>query len=251
MQDLQRAILNQVASGQISASEGAARLESLGVEAPAATPPPPVMPSAPAGRAVKVVTRFGGVSIVGDPSVDFAVAEGPHQARQDGDTIVIEHSLLGMDDSFTFGGVRRAVVGADRDELNVRMNPELALTATVQAGTLRIEGVHGAINGDVQAGNCSVRGFRGPINLAVQAGDLEANGLLDSGSSRCRCAMGSMRIELEQGSSVSISARSKLGQIEIDGATRPGRAGREVIVGDGKGLLDIECTLGDVTVYAL
>jgi len=254
MQDLQREILNQVASGQISAGEGAARLEALAAEPPAApatataTAAPPV-----AGRAVKVLTRFGSVEIVGDPSVSFAVAEGAHRARQDGDTLVIEHSLFGTDDSFTFGGMRRAVVGAtsQRDDLIVRMNPDLALTASVQAGTLKIEGVHGAISGDVQAGNCSVRDFRGPINLVVQAGDLEATGRLDSGSSKCRCAMGSIRLDLEKGSSVSISARSKMGQIEIDGATRPGNDGRRAIVGDGKATLDIECTLGDVRVNAL
>src|SRR5581483_1228000 len=252
MKDMQREILTQVAAGTITAAEGAARLEALGAE-PAPAPPTPVLEAPPAeGKAVKAVTRFGSVEIVGDPSVSFAVAEGAHRARQEGDTLVIEHSLFGTDDSFTFGGMRRAVIGAsERDDLIVRMNPDLVLTASVQAGTLRIAGVHGAINGEVQAGNCSVRDFRGPLNLVVQAGDLEASGRLDTGSSRCRCAMGSMRLDLEKGSSVTITARSKMGQVEIDGATRPGSGGRQAIVGDGKAALDIECTLGDVRVYAL
>ena len=251
MNDLRREILNQVATGTISAAEGAARLEDL-VEPAASTPPPAPAPQATPGRAVKVISRFGSAEIVGDPSVAFAVAEGAHRARQDGDTLVIEHSLFGEHDSFTFGGLRRAVTGLDsqRQELTVRMNPDLALSAIVQAGNVRIEGIHGPVTGEVQAGNCTVRDFRGPINLVVQAGDLEAIGRLDHGASKCRCAMGSLRLDLEKGSSVRITAKSTMGQIEIEGATRPGATSREVIVGSGEATLDIECTMGDVKVNA-
>src|SRR5579885_873292 len=146
MKDLQREILTQVSTGTITAAEGAARLEALGAEPAAAPAPAPPLPSptAPEGKAVRVVTRFGSVEIVGDPSVSFAVAEGAHRARQEGDTLVIEHSLFGSDDSFTFGEARRVVVGAsERDDLLVRMNPDIALRATVQAGELEIVGVHG------------------------------------------------------------------------------------------------------------
>src|SRR5579872_5217362 len=104
MKDLQREILSQVAGGQITAAEGAARLESL--EAPpepvtaTAAPPAPVLPAASATRQVRVVSQLGSAEIVGDASVAFAVAEGPHRARQEGDTMVIEHSLIGGDQSF-------------------------------------------------------------------------------------------------------------------------------------------------------
>lgn len=251
MKDLQREILNQVATGTITASEGAAKLEALGEPAPS-TPPPLPTPQLEPGRAVKVVSRFGSAEIVGDPTVAFAVAEGAHRARQDGDTLVIEHSLFGADDSFTFGSLRRGVKGPDANgsDLRIRMNPDLALTVSVQAGSVRIDGAHGAISGEVQAGNCVVRDFRGPLNLVVQAGDLEATGRLDTGSSKCRCAMGSMRLELEHGSSVRISARSTLGEISIDGATQPGSTSREVVVGSGQATLALECTMGDVRVNA-
>src|SRR5437764_4662310 len=156
MRDIQREILNQVATGSLTAAECAARLESLVAPAPP-TPSPISGPPLAQGRAVKVISRFGSVQIVGDPSVAFAVADGAHSARQDGDTLTIEHSPFAADQSFTFGGLRRAVTGPGlRDDLTVRMNPDLALSVIVQAGNVRIEGMHRPTTGEVQAGNCTV-----------------------------------------------------------------------------------------------
>ncbi len=85
MKDFQREILSQVAAGTLSAEEGAARLEALEVSQPSAvaTQMPAPSPTGGATRLVKVVSQFGSAEIVGDPSVAFAVAEGPHRARQD------------------------------------------------------------------------------------------------------------------------------------------------------------------------
>src|SRR6202171_5113557 len=106
MNNMRREILTQVAAGTITAEEGAARLETM--ESPA--PPVSAAPIPPTGRQVKVVSQFGSAEIVGDPSVAFAVAEGPHRARQQGDTMVIEPQPFDDDDSFSFGGSRRIVV---------------------------------------------------------------------------------------------------------------------------------------------
>src|SRR5438445_13733693 len=100
MKDLQREILTQVAAGTISAEEGAARLEALESPAPASIATD--SPASEAVRHVKVVSRFGNTEIVGDPSVTSAVAEGPHRARQYGDTLVIEQSPVNEDTSFEF-----------------------------------------------------------------------------------------------------------------------------------------------------
>ena len=93
MNDQRREILNQVASGTITAEEGAARLEALESEA-AATEAIPAQPPAPSTgiRQVTVNSRFGNTEIVGDPTVATAVAEGPHRARQDGDAMVIDQN---------------------------------------------------------------------------------------------------------------------------------------------------------------
>lgn len=257
MNDLRREILIQVASGTITAEEGAARLDSL--EAPMPPAPAPVATGLK-GRHVKVVSQLGSADIVGDPSVAFAVADGPHRARQEGDTMVIEHQPLDEDESFAFGsgGSRHRVLinGAtiQRRKLTVRMNPDLALTADVQAGNVRVDGVHGPIISEVQAGNLKVSDFRGTLDLVVQAGNVAASGRLDRGASKVRCEMGSVKINLEKGSSVRISAHTTMGKVAIEGAgaelAGAGRSGRDVTIGSGAATLDVECTMGSVKVSA-
>jgi len=259
MKDMRREILNQVAGGTISAEEGAARLEALeqpasasGAAAASVAPPPQPVLTGATVRKVKVVSQFGAAEIVGDPSVAAAVADGPHRARQDGDMMVIEHQPFEESDTFTFGhgGDRRIVVNGfdwQRRKLVVRMNPDLELITTVQAGNVKVDGVHGPITTEVQAGNCVLADFRGPLNVSVQAGSITANGRLNHGASKVRCEMGSAKIHLEKGSSVRITARTQMGKIAVDGALVGGE-GNEVTVGAGEGALDVYCTMGNVKV---
>jgi hypothetical protein len=244
MKDLQREILSQVAAGTISAEEGAARLEALDSPPPAeirAVPPPP---PAPGIRQVTVNSRFGNTEIVGDPTVASVVADGPHRARQEGDTMVIDQSFMTGETSFEFNRpyARISIPGLDTDKkLTVRMNPALALRTRVQAGNLHIQGVQGAITSDVQAGNCIVDGFEGPVNLSVSAGNLEAKGRLDGGTSVIRCQMGEVKVDLDRTSNVRITAHTTLGKVAVDGVS-------DQVVGTGAGNLEISCTMGDVKV---
>jgi hypothetical protein len=263
MKDLQREILSQVAAGKITAEEGAARLESLDS---VQTPPPAEPVSAPvttqsggeSARRIKVISQIGSAEIVGDPTVAYAVADGPHTARQEGDTMVICQAPFEENDGFVFnhGERRLAVTGFDfhRRKLTVRMNPKLALFASVQAGSVRIEGVQGPIAAEVQAGNCQVSGFRGPLDFVIQMGNLSASGQLDGGASKVRCEMGSVKINLEKGSSVRVTARTTLGKVSIEGEGSDGvvlgQTSKDATIGSGAGTLDIECTMGNVRVSA-
>jgi hypothetical protein len=244
MKDLQREILTQVASGAISAEEGAARLEALESETPA-EPAPPIAKAPPAGiRQVTVNSRFGNTEIVGDPTIATAVAEGPHRARQDGDTMVIDQSLVSGETSFEFNRpyARIAIPGFDsHNRLIVRMNPALALRTRVQAGNLRITGVKGPITSDVQAGNCVVEGFAAPVNMSVSAGNLEADGRLDGGTSAIRCQMGEVSVVLDKTSNVRMTTHTTLGKVAVEGV-------KDQVVGTGAGTLEISCTMGDVRV---
>ena len=264
MKDLKREIINQVAAGTISAEEGAARLDSLeSVESASAAgvsrPAPPAFPPVPSStRRVRVTSAIGSAEIVGDPSVAYAVADGPHRVRQDGDTMIIEQGPLDEHDHFSFSrGDRRALIDSidfGRRKLTVRMNPDLALAVHVNAGSLRIEGIHGAITGEILAGSCKISDFASPVDLSIQAGNLTANGRLAGGASRIRCEMGNVTINLEKGSSVKVTARTTLGKVAVDGSGGEqiilGQSGKEVTVGAGAGSLDIECTMGNVRVSA-
>jgi len=127
--------------------------------------------------------------------------------------------------------------------LRVRVNPDLPLEVESQAGKLTIRGVHAPIRAEVQAGSTDIVDFRGPLDLSVQAGSVRARGRLDHGASRIRCEAGGVRIRLERGSSVRVSARATLGKVQFD------NDGSEPwVIGGGEGTLDISATMGSVRV---
>jgi hypothetical protein len=251
MKDIQREILSQVAAGTLSAEEGAARLEALEAE-PAVPSAPRASVTADAGAGVKqvrVFARLGNTEIIGDPSVSYAVAEGPHKARQDGDTMIIEQSPLDGEVGFEFsrpeGRIRIPSVDIG-GKLTVRMNPALALAAKTQAGNLQINGVKGAVTAEVQAGNCDIADFRGPMTLKVMAGNITARGRLDSGASSIRCQMGEVRVVLDRASSVRVRARTTMGEISFENVEPAGKS--EVTIGSGAGTLDCDCTMGTIRI---
>ncbi|HMC91241.1 MAG TPA: DUF4097 family beta strand repeat-containing protein, partial [Allosphingosinicella sp.] len=112
----------------------------------------------------------------------------------------------------------------------------------------RIDGIHSALTAEVQAGNCRVNDFRGPIRLRVVAGNVEASGQLDSGASSIRCNMGEVKVSLARRSSVSITARTTMGDVAIEGEGITHSGSNQARLGDGAGTLDIDCTLGSVRV---
>lgn len=265
MDDKKREILNQVRAGTITAEEGAARLDELAAEASAKEAPRATgvatagssSPSTVTAKSVRVLSQFGSAEVIADPSVDVALADGPHKARVDGDTLVIEHVPFQEEDTWTFGvaGRRIEINGLDwktRRSMKVRMNPSLPLFANVQAGSLRVDGVHGPITAEVQAGSCTVNDFRAPLNVVTQAGSFTGSGRIDSGTSKVRCEMGSIRINLDRQSSVRITARTTMGKVSIDDDTGEraisGSGGKEVTVGSGTGALDVEGTMGSVRI---
>jgi hypothetical protein len=154
---------------------------------------------------------------------------------------------------------RWGLLGAFRrfgEELTIRMRPDLPLDATVTAGSLKVAGVTGPLRVAVAGGSAGLDEFRGPLDLSVEAGSVKGSGLLVSGSSRIRCQAGSVRIHLERGSSVKVRARAELGNVILPGDAEGerwlagGGAAREVTVGDGAGLLEIESNMGSVVVSA-
>lgn len=271
-------MLERVARGELSPTEAASLLEELESQAqeprperdprdwaadwaeqPESTSPAPPTTEPGAAR-IRVVRTIGSADIVGDPTVREAVADGPHVARREGETLVIEgqDDAFGMGPGFQFGWhqgppnphrMRRHGRGfrwGDDNPLRVRVNPDLPLEVDAQAGKLRIRGVHGPIRANVQAGSTDISDFRQALDLNVQAGSLVARGRLDQGASRIRCEAGSVRIHLERGSSVRVSAHATLGKVRL-GSADPRTPW---IIGSGEGTLDIDATMGSATVTA-
>lgn len=251
--DRRRQILEFVASGQVTPEEAAQLLESLPPDA-AADPdthqnPPPAVEEAPANPdpdgvvTIRVRSNCRAVSIVGDPDVHTAIAEGDHTARIEGGVLTIE-STLDRAPGFAFmrtPGMRArtmARVGAQHVRpLNVRMNPDLALDTQMDAGSMTIRDVHGPIRAHTSAGALRIQGFTSPIDLRIAAGSATAHGRIDHGTSRVECDAGKVSIRLTPDSSVDIRGRVNLGQLNA-----PDR------IGDGDGELQIVANLGAVDV---
>ena len=245
MESRRRQILHQVAAGSLSPEQAAAQLDEAGGQ-----------PTSGPGQIarVRVVRQLGPTQVIGDPGVIEAVAEGPHTARREGDTLVIEGEPQGVGFSF-FPGQRLGFpfgLGSEPQAVRVRMNPRLALDIDVQAGTLRVAGVKGPIHANVQAGSTSIDGFQGPLTISLQAGSVRASGCIVEGASRIRCEAGSVFLHLDRGSSVRIRARSTMGRVTLPGGggrTRP-VSDVEAVIGDGRAGLEIDNTMGSVRVSA-
>jgi hypothetical protein len=126
------------------------------------------------------------------------------------------------------------------------MNPDLALDAEVQAGSLQTVGVHGPIQALLEAGSAALSDFAGPLDITLKAGSLRGTGVLNQGSSRIQSQMGSVRLHLAGGSSVRVRAHSSLGSVQL----LDGRSGSEAVVGAGEASLDIESAMGSVRITA-
>jgi hypothetical protein len=260
--DPRRAILSAVADGSLSPQEAAERLHALAHpdEAPAAEPAVTPPPAGGEGVVrVRVEASARKVEIIGDPGVREAIADGRHEAWRDGDTLVIdgewhsesEREMFGRGFSFERG--RAAVmIGIKQRSLVVRMNPELALEARVEAGSLTTTGVRGPIRAHVAAGSARLNGFEGPLDVEVAAGGFKGRGRLDRGDSRVRCDAGSVELHLQLGSSVRITGEAHLGKVDVLGHRSTGLLNDEATatIGAGAATLDIECNLGSVKVSA-
>jgi len=262
LDDERRKILAAVAGGLIAPAEAADALDALGDptgSGPDTVSPPPPGPDL---ARVRVLASARVVRIVGDAGVREAVADGPHELRREGDTLVVSGETdEGGEGSFVSSGPGwrvRARVDNGPHALTVRMNPDLALDAEVSAGSLDVRGVRGPIRGELAAATVRISGFAGPLDLDATAGRIDASGVLDGGSSRVRCQAGRLTLRLEHGSSVRISGRATVGKMVLPGdETATPRSGRrrladerQVVVGGGSGTLDVEVNTGTAVVRA-
>ena len=271
LQEDRRSILEMVAEGKIDTDEAVRLLDALGDATRSSSEERPTERPVPARsehgsvKGVRVVGTFRTLRIVGDPGIQGAVAEGPHEARitDDGQVVFEEFSEDGEEDGFTLFGPRHGrgrirfkgeINGREfsinrgvAPALKIRMNPGLPLDIDLTAGTARVDGVEGPIRTNMAAGTARFTGVRGPFQAAIDAGSLQIRGLFKQGASEIRCTAGKVRLELDPDSSVKISARATLGKISLPkGVEWQGLGGgkREVVVGSGEATLDIEATTG-------
>jgi hypothetical protein len=139
--------------------------------------------------------------------------------------------------------------GFDFRPVDVRANPDLALSLEVEAGSARVSGMRGRIKGSVSAGSAAFSDVRGPFDLSASAGSLTVQGPIARGDSRINCELGSVKLRLEPGSDVRISVDATMSKPDVRLArwTGPGDRG-EWIVGDGTASLAIVSSMASVKI---
>lgn len=281
MSDELRDLLNQVASGEISPEEAQAKLQSSaasqpptgaataaeGFEGPSAAggtgaaprpsqpagpPPPPAEPV----RRVSVRASAVRLIVVGDPTVDTAIADGPHRVAHVGETLTIHSDLTAGEyhtevpkSAFTtwLTSINRAGT-----TLRVRVNPDLPLEILNVAGSLELSGVRSQASVGVEAGSAKLHSGAGPLALSVASGSAEVEWQFH-GDCSVSTDLGSARVQVLPGSDVSITAEATLGMASIrmqDGSIlKASPTGNPpVVVGAGTGRLTVTSRLGSLVV---
>lgn len=255
MSDELKDLLTKVASGEISPEEAQERLAAATQPSPAAddaTPPPdaePVRRITIRGSAVRLI-------VVADPTIDTAVADGPHRVSHVGDTLTI-HSDLSAGQYETeaprsafatwLGSVNKA-----GSTLHVRVNPGLPLEVLNVAGSLELSGMRAPTSIGVEAGSAKVHDGAGSLALSVASGSAEVDWQFH-GDCAVSTDLGSARVHVQPGSDVAITAEATLGMSTIrmaDGTTiKASPAGNPpVLVGAGSGRLTVTSRLGSLVV---
>lgn len=261
--DERRTILTDVAEGRLSPEEAAERLDALRGE-PLQKPRKEEPPRTAAVKRVRVVGPIGILTVVGDSSVAEARARGPHRARYDDDTLVIEtgdhesgpwhHGRRGPGWAFGWSG------WGDWDDwkrrktpVEVRMSPDLPLEVDLTMGSLTVRDLRGPVQLDVNAGTVRVERVSGPLTVSVTSGSVVVRSRIAQGDSRIRCELGNVAVQLEPGSSVRVTGRAHVGKVLLPGREAGFGAGLvedTAVVGGGDATLEIETSAGAIKVTA-
>jgi hypothetical protein len=265
-----RDILNRVASGELSPEEAQSL---LGESAPAAgehvsttsaadTPVPPRPAPEPVAK-VSIRASAVRLVVVADPTIDTAVAEGPHRVSHVGDTLTI-HSDLSAGDYQTETpksafATWLSTVNRAGSTLTVRVNPTLPLEVLNVAGSLELSGLRAPVSVGVEAGSARLHDGAGPLALSVASGSADVEWQFH-GECTVSTDLGSARVAVQPGSDVAITAEAVLGLATIrlaDGTTIKATSSKEaadnppVVVGPGAGSLGVTSRLGSLVVSVM
>ncbi len=249
MSDELRAVLEDVATGKITADEASTKIQEL--QRPAGEV---MVNDTPVAR---IVIKAGAVRlrVTGDPAMAEAVAEGPHSVTRDGDALVITTDNGG---DYTVDPPRSAfmnwvgqMVNRVGATLDVRVNPDLPVQILLVGGPLDVNGIRAGASVGVEAGSATLSGS-GPLLLDVSSGSGKVDWTF-TGQSRVRADMGSVSVTVRPDSDVVVTADTSIGQAVVkshmgnlkapqDGST-PG-----VTVGHGNGSLTVSSRMGSAQV---
>ncbi len=272
MSDEIRDILNRVASGELSPEEAETLLGGSTPASPepapssaADTPVPPRPTPEPVTR-ISIRASAVRLVVVADPTIDTAIAEGPHRVSHVGDTLTIHADLSSgeyqTETPKSAFATWLSTVNRAGSTLTVRVNPDLPLEVLNVAGSLDLTGTRAPASVGVEAGSARLHDGVGPLALSVASGSADVEWQFH-GESSVSTDLGSARVAVLPGSDVAITAEAVLGMATVrlaDGTTIKASSSRSsndapdqppVIVGAGTGTLAVTSRLGSLVVSVM
>jgi hypothetical protein len=252
--DTMDTILQAVADGTVTpaqAAEQLGRLRALPVEPLSEEPAAELVPL----RRILVKAGAARLTVVGDPDVAEAVAEGPHRMERDGDTLLVTTNMA--EGEFTASAPRSDLLSwvtqlVDRAgaSIVVRVNPDLPVQILIVGGALDVTGLRRGAAVGVEAAGAKLSDSSGPLQLEVISGSAKVDWTF-TGESRIQVDMGSANVLVRPDSDVAVTAEASLGQAVLkthtgiikavgDATTAP------VPVGAGSGRLHAATRMGSV-----
>ncbi|WP_456480957.1 SHOCT-like domain-containing protein [Oceanithermus sp.] len=251
-------------SGKITAEE-AQRL----IEAREEEPPPPPPPGCEIG-AVELAVRLRRAEL------SLAVREEASEPRLEGEVegVTLERAeggwrLYDRSDGLDLGGLLGFLRGALLRRVVLTVPAGTRVQLDLGQGTLRSKGRLAALEGELGQGTARIEeamrvrfevgqgtlivGRAEALDLEVGQGTIEASARIAEGRHRVEAGMGSVRIDLLEGSDVRVRLTSGLGSVRLvqDGEVRKGKgqhSGLEATLGSGRARLEVESGLGTVEV---
>jgi hypothetical protein len=251
-----RDVLTRVAAGELDPAE-AARLLDEGdaprVDRVDLSPTPPV------SSITALTVLAGGVklTVVADPTVATAVADGPHSTHQEGTTLVIEapggEGWQVREAPKYLGWVPTLWTGGRGERVTVRVNPDLATSIDSTASSVEVTGLHADLSIRAQASSVKVREHRGALHGSSAASSVSFIGVVTGPSSFVN-EFGSLDVRLAPGSDVVVDAVSEMGSLKLGDAkaiAEDNGMKMRGTTGTGSHAFDITTRMGSASVVAL
>lgn len=256
MSDEIRDLLEAVASGKVNPEDATEQLKTLKADLPeGASDEEPLKPL----RQIMVRGTAIKLKIIGDPTVTEAVADGIHTMTRSGDALIInsgpqrgEFSTDAPKSPF-MSWVSQMVdrVPTAAQTLTVRVNPNLHIRALVIGSTLDLTGARAGASLGIEAGSAEISDGFGPLIMDVASGSAKVDWTF-AGDSKIKAEMGSVKINVNPASDVTIVGESSLGQTTITGAGTNESTSHEdsiitpVVIGKGTGSLSLLSRMGSI-----
>lgn len=246
-----RDLLTRVAAGEIDPAD-AARLLDDDPAVPTLDRRDGVRSEAPVSA---LAIHAGGVklTVVADPTVATAVADGPHALRREGSVLVLDAP---SEDGYRttppprfLGWVPTVWTGGRGQKVLVRVNPSLPLTIEATACSVDVSGMRAALTLGGSASAMRVRDHVGALHGSLAMGSVEAVATVNAPSD-LSCELGSIDLRLLPGSDVTVTATTDLGEVTLPDAPRreSASARQTCVVGEGTHAFTIAVRLGSASV---